>query len=69
MVTGCVLFEVRTELLNIIWTSFDGFSYYHNVFTFTLFLREGRMGVAWEPSNKMLLFLPPTENSVSHFTS
>jgi hypothetical protein len=31
--------------------------YQHNVFTFTLFLREGRAGVAWEPSNKMMLFL------------
>jgi hypothetical protein len=34
-------------------------SYYHNVFTFTLFLPEGRAGVAWEPSNKITLFLPP----------
>jgi hypothetical protein len=33
--------------------------YYHNVFTFTLFLAEGRAGVAWEPCNKMMLFLPP----------
>jgi hypothetical protein len=33
--------------------------YYHNVFNFTLFLPEGRAGVAWEPSNKMMLFLPP----------
>jgi hypothetical protein len=32
-------------------------SYYHNVFTFTLFLPEGRAGVAWELSNKMMLFL------------
>jgi hypothetical protein len=31
--------------------------YHHNVFTFTLFLPEGRAGVAWEPSNKILLFL------------
>jgi hypothetical protein len=31
--------------------------YHHNIFTFTLFLPEGRAGVAWEPSNKML-FLP-----------
>jgi hypothetical protein len=31
----------------------------HNVFTFTLFLPEGWAGVAWEPSNKMMLFLPP----------
>jgi hypothetical protein len=29
------------------------------MFTFTLFLPEGRAGVAWEPSNKMILFLPP----------
>jgi hypothetical protein len=33
--------------------------YHHNVFTFTLFLPERRPGVAWEPSNKMMLFLPP----------
>jgi hypothetical protein len=26
--------------------------YHRNVFTFTLFLPEGRAGVAWEPSNK-----------------
>jgi hypothetical protein len=32
--------------------------YYHNIFTFTLFLPEGRAGVAWEPSNKMMIFLP-----------
>jgi hypothetical protein len=31
---------------------------HHNVFTFTLFLPEGRAGVAWEPYNKMMLFLP-----------
>jgi hypothetical protein len=29
--------------------------YHHNVFTFTLFLPEGRAVVAWEPSNKMML--------------
>jgi hypothetical protein len=33
--------------------------YHHNVFTFTLFLPEGRVGVAWEPSNKMMLSPPP----------
>jgi hypothetical protein len=26
--------------------------YHHNIFTFTLFLPEGREGVAWETSNK-----------------
>jgi hypothetical protein len=31
--------------------------YHHNVFTFTLFLPEGRAGVAWEPSNKIMLSL------------
>jgi hypothetical protein len=30
----------------------DAAPYYHNVFTFTSFLLEGREGVAWEPSNK-----------------
>jgi hypothetical protein len=33
--------------------------YYHNAFTFTLFVPEGRAGVAWEPSNKKMLYLPP----------
>jgi hypothetical protein len=43
--------------------------YYHNVFTFTLFLPEGRAGVAWEPSNKMMLFLPTRKiKCLSHFT-
>jgi hypothetical protein len=31
--------------------------YHHNVFTFTLFLPEGRASVAWEPSNKIMLSL------------
>jgi hypothetical protein len=31
--------------------------YNHNVFIFTLFVPEGRAGVAWEPSNKIILFL------------
>jgi hypothetical protein len=37
------------------------YSYYHFwlSLTFTLFLLEGRAIVAWEPSNKMMLFLPP----------
>jgi hypothetical protein len=39
--------------------------YHHNVITFTLFLPEGRTGVAWEPSNRMMLFLPSSENKVS----
>jgi hypothetical protein len=33
--------------------------HYNNVFTFTLFLPERRAGVAWEPSNKLMLLLPP----------
>jgi hypothetical protein len=37
---------------------FEATSYYHNVFTFTLFILERRVGVAWETSNKMMLFLP-----------
>jgi hypothetical protein len=79
MVTGCVLFDVRTDFLNIIYTSlpelspvvdaakilafpinnskFRCLSYHRNVFAFTLFLSEGRAGVAWEPSNKAMLFL------------
>jgi hypothetical protein len=34
-------------------------SYNNNIFTFTLFIPEGRTGVAWEPSRKIMLFLPP----------
>jgi hypothetical protein len=48
MVTGCVLFEVWTEFLNIIYMSSG-----------SLFLSGGRPGVAWEPSNEVILFLPP----------
>jgi hypothetical protein len=60
MVKCGVLFEVRTEFLNIIQTRFSfNHPYHHNVFTFTLFLPEGWAGVAWEPTNKMKLFLPP----------
>jgi hypothetical protein len=44
---------------------FEVTSYYHDVFTFTLFLSEGRAGVAREPSNKVMLFLPAPENKVS----
>jgi hypothetical protein len=33
--------------------------HYHNVFTFTLLLPEGRAGIAWEPSNKRMPFPPP----------
>jgi hypothetical protein len=47
---------------------FEATSYHYNVFTFTLFLSEGRAGLVWEPSNKVMLspleikclsFLPP----------
>jgi hypothetical protein len=34
-------------------------SHHPNVFTFTLFLSEGRAGISWEPSNKLMLFFPP----------
>jgi hypothetical protein len=40
-------------------------SYYNNIFTFTLFIPEGRTGVAWEHSSKIMLFLPLSENKVS----
>jgi hypothetical protein len=39
------------------WLS-EASPYHHNAFVFILFLPEGRAGVAWEPSNKMMLFLP-----------
>jgi hypothetical protein len=44
MVKCGVLFEVRTE---------------SNVFTPILSLSEGRAGIAWVPSNKMLSLPPP----------
>jgi hypothetical protein len=37
---------------------------HHNVFTFRLLLSAGREGEAWEPPNKMILFLK-THNKVS----
>jgi hypothetical protein len=40
--------------------------YHHNVFTFTLFIPEGRAGVAWEPSNKIMLFLSLSLGSASN---
>jgi hypothetical protein len=43
----------------------EAIPYYHNVFTFTLFIPEGRAGVAWEPSNKIMLFLPLVKDKVS----
>jgi hypothetical protein len=39
-------------------------AYHTNVFTPILFLSEGRAGIAWEPSNDKMLFLPPPR--VSH---
>jgi hypothetical protein len=42
--------------------------YCHNVFTFTLFLPEGRVDVAWETSNKMMLFLLPRKIKFLYFT-
>jgi hypothetical protein len=64
MVTSCVLFEVRTEFLNVIssesWNKIlpslsQAFTTHHpNVCTPILSLSEGRAGIAWVPSNKML---------------
>jgi hypothetical protein len=56
MVMCSVLLEVWSEYLKIILTA-EANPYYHNVFAFMLFLPEGRVDVAWEPSNKMMLFL------------
>jgi hypothetical protein len=42
--------------------------YHHNVFTFTLFLPEGRPGVAWEPSNKIMLFLSSSSSASEGFS-
>jgi hypothetical protein len=37
---------------------FEANSHHPNVVTFRLFLSEGRAGVAWEPSNTFMHFLP-----------
>jgi hypothetical protein len=75
MVKCSVLFEVRTEFLNIIWMSSSTLSneswnkilpslsqgsttHHPNVFTPILPLSEGRAGIAWVPSNKMIFFSP-----------
>jgi hypothetical protein len=67
MVECCVLFEVRPEFLNIFrWATASKWRRYGDrgwiqtdsgIF-FTLVLPEGRARIAWEPSNKMMLFLP-----------
>jgi hypothetical protein len=36
-----------------------------HVFTLILFLSEGRVGIAWEPSNNNMLFLHPEIKCVS----
>jgi hypothetical protein len=48
-----VLFEVRTEFLNIIYTNF------------ILPLSEWRAGKTWEPANKTMPVLPPEINCMS----
>jgi hypothetical protein len=54
------IIEKKSEIRNLKFRClFEATPYYHNVYTFTLFLPEGRAGVAWEPSNKMMLFLQP----------
>jgi hypothetical protein len=57
-----VLFEVRTEFLSIIKTIVgfkQSFTIHHsNVFALILLLSEGRVGITWVPSNKMLFLSP-----------
>jgi hypothetical protein len=49
-----------TSPLDFVFKSTLHLSFHLPLFgSFTLFLPEGRTGVAWEPSNKMMLFLPP----------
>ena len=39
-------------------------SIFFHTFIFTLFLPEGQSGEAWEPSKKVMLFLPPYKSKV-----
>jgi hypothetical protein len=43
-------------------------SYHSDFFTFILPL-EGRTGKAWEPSNRIIYFIPLPKYSVFHFSS
>jgi hypothetical protein len=59
--TKLVNFHIISTLSNESWNkilpSLSSFSTYHpNVFTPILSLSEGRAGIAWVPSNKMLFF-------------
>jgi hypothetical protein len=52
----CLSLHPLISSLNLLFLSP---SHLHLFGSFTLFLPEGRAGVAWKPSNKMMLFLPP----------
>lgn len=53
---------IKSKFCNLCYQAFTG--YHHNVFISILPLSEGRVGVAWEPSNKKC-FSPPKINSLS----
>ena len=68
--TECVYCAVRTGTLNEIqdnftWCLFQTSFRHSNVFTFIIFLSEGRAGEAWELSNKLFFSfpLPPRKKS------
>jgi hypothetical protein len=60
--TKLVNFQITSTLSNESWNKilpslFQAFTAHHpNVFTLILSLSEGRAGIAWVPSNKMLFF-------------
>jgi hypothetical protein len=60
--TKIVTFQIISTLSNESWNQIlpslsQAFTTHHpNVFTPILPLSEGRAGIAWEPSNKMLFF-------------
>jgi hypothetical protein len=59
-------FQIINKVIRIskLHCLFEASSYYHDVFAFTLFLSERQTGVAWEPSNKVLLFRPSLPKKV-----
>jgi len=54
-----ILLAYCFSLMNILWPLFQATTFHHcHIFISVLFLLEGRVGEACEPSNKVMFFLP-----------